>query len=93
MIKSICRRSPRCCSGYRMRVSGLRTKCQFLSEEVMFLGHKVDAKGLHPVHEKVRAIQEAPTPSNVTELKAYLRLLNYYHTFLPNLSRALLLMQ
>lgn len=26
----------------------------------------MDATGLHPVHEKVQAIKEAPTPSNVT---------------------------
>ena len=55
----------------------------------MFLGHKVDVTGLHPVHEKVQAIQEAHTPSNVTELKAYLGLLNYYNKFLANLSTVL----
>ena len=66
-----------------------RAKCLFMNEEVMFLGHKVDATGLHPVHEKVQAIQEAPTPSNMTELKAYLGLLNYYDKSLPNLSTVL----
>ncbi|XP_062297408.1 uncharacterized protein K02A2.6-like [Scomber scombrus] len=76
----------------RLQEAGLRlkrAKCLFMNEEVMFLGHKVDATGLHPVHEKVRAIKEAPTPSNVTELKAYLGLLNYYNKFLPNLSTVL----
>ncbi|KAF0036589.1 hypothetical protein F2P81_011901 [Scophthalmus maximus] len=66
-----------------------RTKCVFMSEEVIFLGHKVDATGLHPVHEKVKMIKEAPSPSNVAELKAYLGLLNYYKKFLPNLSTVL----
>ncbi len=76
----------------RLQEAGLRlkrAKCLFMNEEVMFLGHKVDATGLHPVHEKVRAIKEAPTPSNVTELKAYLGLLNYYNRFLPSLSTVL----
>nr|XP_033960387.1 uncharacterized protein K02A2.6-like [Pseudochaenichthys georgianus] len=76
----------------RLQEAGLRlkrTKCSFMSEEVMFLGHKVDATGLHPVHEKVEAIKDAPTPSNVTELKAYLGLLNYYNKFLPSLSTIL----
>ncbi|XP_038590459.1 uncharacterized protein K02A2.6-like [Micropterus salmoides] len=74
----------------RLQDAGLRlkrTKCSFMVEEVMFLGHKVDATGLHPVNEKVQAIQEAPTPSN--ELKAYLGLLNYYNKFLKNLSTVL----
>lgn len=58
----------------RLQEAGLRlkrSKCLFMSGEVMFLCHKVDATGLHPIHEEVRAIKEAPTPSNVTELKAY----------------------
>ena len=42
--------------------------------------------GLHPSQEKVRAIQQAPEPRNVTELKSFLGLLNYYSKFLPNLS-------
>lgn len=50
-----------------------------MDEEVVFLGHEVNATGLYTLHEKVYAIQEAPTPSNVTELKAYLGLLNYYY--------------
>ena len=76
----------------RLQEAGLRlkrTKCVFMSEEVIFLGHRVDATGLHPMHEKVEAIKEAPSPSNVTELKAYLGLLNYYNKFLPNLSTVL----
>ena len=56
----------------RLQEAGLRlkrTKCVFMSEEVIFLGHKVDATGLHPVHEKVEAIREAPSPSNVTRVE------------------------
>ncbi len=52
----------------------------------MFLGLRVDYTGLHPLSNKVEALQKAPAPRNVTELKAYLGLLNYYHRLLPNLS-------
>lgn len=45
--------------------------------------------GLQPVGRKVKAIVEAPSPSNVSELKAYLGLLNYYGKFLPNLATCL----
>ncbi len=55
----------------------------------MFLGHKVDETGLHPAPGKVMAIQNAPSPKNVTELKAYLELLNYYNMFLSNMSTVL----
>lgn len=38
------------------------------------------------MQSKVTAIEEAPTATTVTELKAYLGLLNYYNKFLPNLA-------
>ena len=37
----------------------------------------------------MKAVQEAPAPRNVTELKAYLGLLNFYGKFLPNLATEL----
>ena len=60
-----------------------KRKYVFMATSVTFLGHKIDAQGLHPLESKVRAVQEAPTPRNVTELKAYL---GYYGKFLPNRS-------
>ncbi|CAG2225510.1 unnamed protein product [Mytilus edulis] len=41
------------------------------------------------VESKVEAIDKAPSPTNVTELKAYLGMLNYYNRFLANLSHLL----
>ena len=38
----------------------------------------IDAEGLHPDPDKVLAIQQAPKPVNVTQLKCYLGLLSYY---------------
>ena len=61
-------------------------KCSFLLKEVEYLGHKISAQGLQPSMEKVRAIMEAPQPLNVTQLKSFLAMLNYYGKFLPNLS-------
>ncbi|RXN17075.1 putative protein K02A2.6-like protein [Labeo rohita] len=76
----------------RLKTSELRlkrSKCEFLGEEVIFLGHRISAAGVQPVAEKVQAIQETPTPQTVSELKANLGLLNYYHKFLPSLSTVL----
>uniref|UniRef100_A0A8C6MDI2 ribonuclease H n=1 Tax=Nothobranchius furzeri TaxID=105023 RepID=A0A8C6MDI2_NOTFU len=72
-----------------LKEAGLRLqrhKCVFLQDQVQYLGHQIDAQGLHPVQSKVRAIVEAPSPTTVAELKAYLGLLNYYNKFLPNLA-------
>jgi len=76
----------------RLETAGLRLnrdKCVFLAETVVFLGHKIDQHGLHPTEEKVRAVQAAPKPHNVAELKAFLGLLTYYGKFIPNLSTTL----
>ena len=43
-----------------------------------YLGHRVDAKGLHATDDKIKAIQDAPTLKNVQELRSFLGLLNYY---------------
>ena len=56
---------------------------------VTHLGHVIDANGLHPLSDRVRAIKDAPTPRSVSELKSYLGMLYYYSKFLPNLSSTL----
>ncbi|XP_039525150.1 uncharacterized protein K02A2.6-like [Pimephales promelas] len=71
---------------------GLRAKlakCSFLQSSVEYLGHRIDQEGLHPTQHKVEAIVNAPKPTNVSELRAYLGLLNYYGRFLRNLSSVL----
>ena len=49
---------------------------------VKYLGYIIDAKGKFSV-DKLKAVKNAPTPHNVTELKAYLGL------FLPNMATTL----
>ena len=66
-----------------------RNKCVFLAPSATYLGHCIDAQDLHPVEEKVKAVQEVPTPKNVTQLKSFLGMLSYYSKFLPNLSTEL----
>ena len=54
-----------------------------------YLGHKISGEGVQPTDEKVRAIKEAPTPQNVSQLRSFLGLINYYAKFLPDLSSVL----
>ena len=66
-----------------------KPKCVFMAASVEYLGHRIDAQGLHPKPEKVEAVKNALRPKNVRELKFYLGLLSYYTKFLPNLSTVL----
>ena len=63
-----------------------RSKCHFMLPSVEYLGHKISDKGVQPTEEKIRAIVKAPVPNNVSQLKAFLGMLNYYAKFLPNIS-------
>ncbi len=59
----------------RFKTAGVtlkRSKCVFLTHSVEYLGHIIDKHGLHPAPEKVRAIQDAPRPQNLSELKSIL---------------------
>ena len=69
-----------------------KSKCKFLITEIEYLGHRITKEGLKPTQLKVRAIAQAPRPKNVSELKAFLGLANYYGKFLPNLSTTLALL-
>ena len=64
-------------------------KCQFLQPAVEYLGHRVDAEGIHTAEGKKIAILQAPQPQNLQQLRSFLGLLNYYGKFVPNLATLL----
>lgn len=63
-------------------------KSVFFQEEIEFLGHHLSKQGIKPLSSKIREIEEAPAPQNVTQLKSFLGLLNFYMKFVPRLSEA-----
>ena len=72
-------------AGYRLK----RQKCAFLLPSIEYLGHIITEEGLKPSKKKVEAIIDAPTPIDVSQLRSFLGLMNYYRKFLPNLSSVL----
>ena len=72
----------------RLQEAGLRlkkSKCYFMADSVEYLGRVIDSEGLHPTKAKVLAVQNAPVPQDLTQLKSFLGLINYYRKFLPDL--------
>ena len=70
----------------KLQSAGLKLKlgkCHIGVPSVTYLGYKLDKQGIHPTEDKVKAISEAPTPTNTTQLRAYLGLINFYRCFLP----------
>ena len=72
----------------RLEEAGLRLKqlkCSFLLPSVEYLGYKIFEKGLQPTEDKVKAVHKAPAPEDISQLKSFLGLVNYYGKFLPDL--------
>ena len=49
--------------------------------QIKYLGHMIDAQGLHPTYGKIKSIKNAPQAKNVTELHSFPGILNYYSCF------------
>lgn len=46
--------------------------------EVSYLGHKITIDGIGPIPEKVDAIFNVPSPTNVSPLRSFLGFISYY---------------
>ena len=66
-----------------------REKCSFMQDSVEYLGHRIDAEGVHTSASKVEAIVKAPAPKNITELRSFLGMVNYYGKFIQNVASKL----
>lgn len=76
----------------RLEEYGLKVrkdKCEFFRPSVEYLGYVIDSTGLHKAPSKVKAIVEAPSPENVSQLRSFLGLLTYYTRFVQNLANRL----
>jgi hypothetical protein len=58
----------------------------FMQPEVIYCGYSINGEGVYPVLAKVDTIKNTPAPRDVTQLHAFLGIMNYYHKFLPNVA-------
>ncbi|XP_061352879.1 uncharacterized mitochondrial protein AtMg00860-like, partial [Gastrolobium bilobum] len=58
------------------------SKCSFATSSIQFLGHIVSSDGVAPDPDKVIAVSEWPTPTTVTQVRAFLGLSGYYQKFI-----------
>ena len=74
----------------RLQEVGLKlkpAKCQFIREEVEYLGHLITPQGLKPNPRLVEAVQEFATPQDLRRLRQFLGLSSYYRRFVPGFSQ------
>jgi hypothetical protein len=61
-------------------------KCEFLETSTVYLGLEYSGEGLRPVESSVQAVKDTPIPKNVSQLRSFLGMVQYYHQFLPDLA-------
>ncbi len=57
-------------------------KSEFFLSEISFLGYVVTQGGLRPDSIKVAAVRDAPTPTTLMQVQAFLALALYYRRFI-----------
>ncbi|KAK2709159.1 hypothetical protein QYM36_012977 [Artemia franciscana] len=73
----------------RARKKGIRfnsEKCEFSKDKVKYFGHIISRDGIKPDPEKIRAIQDMPSPQSKEELQTLLGMLNFLSKYILDLS-------
>jgi hypothetical protein len=63
------------------------SKCESGMRELLYLGHIISEQGVQVHQEKIRTILDWPTPKNLTELRGFFELCNYYRQFIKGFSQ------
>ncbi|GBG82565.1 hypothetical protein CBR_g34941 [Chara braunii] len=71
----------------RAKYKAIRYKCEFVRQELEYLGHFVTPEGISPLLDKIQAVQEWSEPRNVTDVRSFLGLTGYYQRFIKGYSK------
>ncbi|XP_018403039.1 PREDICTED: uncharacterized protein K02A2.6-like [Cyphomyrmex costatus] len=63
-----------------------KDKCAFAQSNIEFLGFELNAQGIQASSKKVDAIVNMKKPDNLSELKSFLGIINYYSKFIKDYS-------
>ena len=62
-------------------------KCKFGYKEIIFVGHLIREGRLYPDPSKLESIRDFPLPTNLSSLKSFIGLCNYYRRFIAHFVR------
>ena len=62
-------------------------KTKLFCTEILFLGHRISAKGIEPDEGKADRIKSWPVPSSSSDVRSFLGLVRYLAIFLPKLAK------
>ncbi|GBG81227.1 hypothetical protein CBR_g31899 [Chara braunii] len=64
-----------------------RAKCEFAQQELEYLGHFVTPRGIRPLADKIKVIQDWTEPTNTTEVRSFMGLDGYYQRVIGGYAR------
>ena len=64
-----------------------KSKCNFFSEEIQYLGHILSTTSIWPLPSKTCAIQHMNPPMNPKQVRAFLGLVGYYRKFIKGFAK------
>ena len=70
----------------KLEEAGLKlkpSKCELFWRQLAYLGHVISAKGVATDEDKIEAIKNWPTPTNVMEVRSFLGFMGDYCSFIP----------
>lgn len=76
----------------RLKENGLKLKkekCDFFVKKVKYLGYIIDPEGIHADPDKIKPILDMTPPKDVSELRSFIGMINFYSRFIKNLSMSL----
>ena len=62
-------------------------KCEFMKEEIDFLGLVIGKQGIRVNKKKVEILRTWPKPISLTDLRSFLGLLQFFRRFIPNVAK------
>ena len=64
-----------------------KSKYNFFSKEIQYLGQILSATGIRPLPFKTHAIQHMQPPTTPKQVRAFLRLVSYYRKFIKGFAK------
>ena len=64
-----------------------KSKCNFFSKEIQYLGHILSATGIRPLPSKTHTIQHMQPPPTPKQVRAFLGLVRYYRKFIKGFAK------